>query len=218
MTATIILDYDGTLHDCVPIYAPAFRLSYAGLVEQGQMPPRAWEDSEVEKWLGLTSAEMWDSFAPHLTAEEKAAASLVIGKEMLRRIADGGAKLYDGAAEALDTLKAQGHRLVFLSNCRTPYMLAHQQAFLLSRWFDGFFCAEDYGWQPKTEIFSVIRQQFPAPYVVIGDRYKDMEVATAHDLPSIGCAYGYGTAEELAAASVIIRHPSEIPEAVSGLI
>lgn len=217
-TATIILDYDGTLHDCIRVYAPAFRLAYDGLVRRGLMPPRAWQDREIEGWLGLTAVEMWDSFAPDLSQEDRDAASALVGEEMVRQIRAGNARLYPGAPEALDRLKAAGHRLIFLSNCRRNYMQAHEEAFPLDRWFSGLYCAEDYGWRPKTEIFLSIRDRFPGPYIAVGDRYKDMELARTHALPAIGCAYGYGSEAELAEADAVIRSPAELPAAVDTLL
>ncbi len=216
--ATIILDYDGTLHDCIRIYAPAFRLSYDGLVRRGLMPPRAWQDKELEHWLGLTASEMWDTFAPQLSQEERTAAGAVVGTEMVRQINIGNARLYPGAAEALDRMKRQGHRLVFLSNCRTAYMQAHRDAFGLDDWFSGFYCSEDFGWKSKPEVFLTIREQFPGPYIAVGDRYKDLELARVHGLKAVGCAYGYGSPAELSDANIIVQSSAEIPDAVDTLL
>ncbi len=216
--ATIILDYDGTLHDCIRIYAPAFRLSYDGLVRRGLMPPRAWQDKELEHWLGLTATEMWDTFAPQLSQEERTAAGAVVGTEMVRQINIGNARLYPGAAEALDRMKRQGHRLVFLSNCRTAYMQAHRDAFGLDDWFSGFYCSEDFGWKSKPEVFLTIREQFPGPYIAVGDRNKDLELARVHGLKAVGCAYGYGSLAELSDANIIVQSSAEIPDAVDTLL
>ncbi|MCD8322082.1 MAG: HAD family hydrolase [Oscillospiraceae bacterium] len=216
--ATIILDYDGTLHDCIRIYAPAFRLAYDGLVRKGLMPPRTWQDKELEHWLGLTATEMWDTFAPQLSQEERTAAGAVVGTEMVRQITIGNARLYPGVTEVLDRMKQQGHRLVFLSNCRTAYMQAHRDAFGLDDWFSGFYCSEDFGWKSKPEVFLTIRERFPGPYIAVGDRYKDMDLARVYGLKAVGCAYGYGPQDELSDASVIVQSPAEIPDAVDTLL
>ena len=45
--------------------------------------------------------------------------------------------------------------------------------------------------------------------IVIGDRASDKKGAVTNGLPFIGCAYGYGTAEELEGADAVAK---EVPE------
>lgn len=81
-------------------------------------------------------------------------------------------------------------------------MDAHRAVFNLDKYFEGFYCTEDFDFAPKYEIFKRIKRDFKAPYIVVGDRYQDMEIARIHGLKSIGCAYGYGTREELQNATL----------------
>ncbi|MEF9922302.1 MAG: HAD family hydrolase, partial [Anaerovoracaceae bacterium] len=87
--ATLVFDYDGTLHECIKIYAPAFRKAYAHLVSCGLMPERIWKDDEISIWLGYSSKDMWNSFAPKLSQEQKMYCSQLIGDEMERLIESG---------------------------------------------------------------------------------------------------------------------------------
>lgn len=208
---SLILDYDGTLHDCIKIYAPAFRLAYGYLVARHLAESREWRDEEIGRWLGFSAADMWNSFAPGLPQAEKDFCSRMIGEEMLRLTESGAARLYPGALSALETLKKQGFRLIFLSNCKRAYMEAHKKQFGLSAYFDGFFCAEDYGWRPKTEIFPAIREAFGGDFLVVGDRFHDMELAQKYQLGAIGCTYGYGTREELLDAWALAGDVGELP-------
>lgn len=214
---TLVFDYDGTLHDCIRIYAPAFRAACAYLAARGLAPAEDRRDGEIAQWLGLPAGEMWDRFAPALPQEEKARCSRMIGEEMLRMIRAGQARLYPGALELLDGLRTAGFYLVFLSNCKRAYMEAHQREFGLERYFDAFYCAEDYGWISKAELFPVIRERFEGPFAVVGDRRQDMEVAARHGLRAVGCAYGYGTPEELAGADATARSPAEVGTALRAL-
>lgn len=216
--ASLVFDYDGTLHDCIRIYAPAFRMACRYLEESGRLEKRERTDEEIGRWLGFSAVDMWNSFAPGLTQREKEACSAMIGAEMVRLTETKRAKLYPGAIETLEALKAEGHRMIFLSNCKRSYMDAHRRCFSLERYFDGFFCAEEYGWKPKTEIFPLIKQEFDGEFVIIGDRFHDMEVARRYHLKSIGCTYGYGTAEELAYAAALAGSPAEIREAAASLL
>lgn len=207
----IILDYDGTLHNCLLIYAPAFRGICRILAGEGLIPPHEYTDAEIGSWLGLPSAEMWQTFAPNLPPEQRKRASRYVYTGMIDGIENGKAQLYPGAVETLQALKAAGHRLFFLSNCEHKYMEAHRRAFGLDAYFTAMYCAEDCGWRTKADIFPDIAAAHPGDYLMIGDRHHDIEVATAHDLPSIGCAYGYGAPEELAQASYIAQSVTDIP-------
>ena len=136
---------------------------------------------------------------------------------MERYVREGRARLYPGSEEVLAGLQEKGYRLIFLSNCETGYMDAHIEAFGLGGYFSDFFCAESYGYRPKREIFGFIKEKYPGEFIMIGDRHHDMEVASAHGLLSVGCAYGYGAKEELQSANLIAESVREIPELVETL-
>lgn len=217
MLHTLIFDWDGTLHDTKALYGRAFRGGYQWLVENSYAPARYYSDEEVSVYLGMSAPVMWNTFMPQLPQAVKEQVSARIGASMVAEVEDGHAVLYPGALEVLDALKGRGFQLVFLSNCKRPYMEAHRRAFGLNRYFDGFYCCQDYGFAPKTEIFSHIAKQFPGPYCVIGDRASDLEVGTAHGLPSIACAYGFGTPAEWKAATLTAQAVTELPALVERL-
>lgn len=79
--ATLVCDYDGTFHESIKIYAPAFRKAYAYLVEEKEALERAWTDAEISRWLGYNSKEMWKQFMPELNEEKKQQCSEMIGRE-----------------------------------------------------------------------------------------------------------------------------------------
>ena len=54
MGGTVFFDYDGTLHDSMRLYGPAFRRVYAALVAEGWAEPRAFSDKEIASWLGYS--------------------------------------------------------------------------------------------------------------------------------------------------------------------
>jgi len=215
---TLIFDYDGTLHNTTHVYGCSFRAAYAWLVAQGYAPERYYPDEAVTKWLGMTAQEMWTDFMPELPDDIWRRANDIVAAEMARQVLAGCGSLYAGIPEALDLLRAEGFRMVILSNCMRSYMAAHRTAFLLDRWFSGYFCAEDYRFIPKEEMFLAIREQFPdAGYLVVGDRASDCKVGLVHGLPTIGCAYGFGTEEELGFCTAVIRSPDQLPQTVRRL-
>lgn len=214
---TLFLDYDGTLHDCLAIYAPAFRRVCRELAADGLTVPEGISEARISRWLGLTVQEMWNDFMPELEQERQARYGGRIGEEMHQLIQGGKARLYPGTEETLEALRLQGCRMVFLSNCPRSYQEAHRQAFRLDRFFDAYLCAGDYPGLAKWEIYRTARDRFPGRHVAVGDRRSDLEIARRFGLSSIGCAYGYGTPEELAGATLCISRVTELPNAVATL-
>lgn len=202
-TITLIFDYDGTLHDSIRIYAPAFRKGYSELVRQERLPEQQFSDAEISRWLGYSVQEMWQLFMPELPQKTKEACSRMIGDEMVRLTKEGKAVLYPGALETLEQLKAD-YRLILLSNCKQSYLEAHRCFFNLNRYFDVCHCAEDYHFMPKWKILqTILKNSGWNKALVIGDRLQDMEAARLNSLPAVGCAYGYGNQRELTGAARI---------------
>lgn len=215
---TLFLDYDGTLHESLHVYAPAFRLAYANLVRQGLAPEQPVTDTQIGRWLGYTAQEMWTTFLPHLTEEQWRSASRTVGAEMLRLTEQGCARLYPGALDALAQLQKAGYQLVFLSNCSHSYMEAHRRVFQLDRFFSTFYCIADYPATDKAQLYALIRAQHCGRHIIVGDRFHDLAVAQQFGLPFIGCRYGYGTENELAAANIIIDTVAALPEAAAQIV
>ena len=104
----VLLDYDGTLHDCLKIYAPAFQRAYQTLVDGGFRPPKDWRPQELAGWLGMSPKDMWAEFAPDLPEKLREQCSQIIFQEMLRRTERGEAALYPGVPALLERLKGEG--------------------------------------------------------------------------------------------------------------
>ncbi|GFI62526.1 phosphoglycolate phosphatase [Clostridiales bacterium] len=209
----LVFDYDGTLHDSMKIYAPAFRHCCNIMREDGENI-REYSDDEIKSWIGMDVKTMWNEFQPDFSEEKKSYYSGFIGENMVSLINEGYAQLYYGVPEMLSRLK-RSYRLIFLSNCKRSYMEAHKRAFSLNEYFSEFYCTEDYGFQPKYKIFDQIKKD--GEYIVIGDRYSDIETAMRHKLKSIGCLYGYGADNELAQADVQVTTIAELEAAVKKL-
>lgn len=211
---TVVFDFDGTLHDSMYIYERAFNKGYQVLVDEGLVPPRTFAAADLADFIGLTAEEAWTKHFPNLPdgAWERAAAR--VGVAMDELIENGTARLYPGVPDMLARLKADGYALVFLSNCRLDYQEASRRAFGLDAYFSAYYNAEENPGKSKEEIFVDIAQAFPGGYAVVGDRYKDLNLARAHTLPSVGCLYGYGTREELAGATELVERAADIAPAV----
>ena len=212
---TVFFDYDGTLHDCMRIYGPAFRRAYAWLVDEGYAQPRTFTDEWISRWLGWQVRDMWEAFAPELPERVWKPASRIVGEEMDRLLDEGAGGLFEGVPEMLDELRGEGFDLVFLSNCGVDYRDRHRRVFDLDRWFCAYYCAGAYPGLAKWEIYEQVAAcKHLRPHVVVGDRFHDIEVALRAGVPSVGCAYGFGDAHELDRATVRVDSPRDVPHAV----
>ena len=207
---TVVFDFDGTIHDTMRIYEPAFNVGYQTLVDRGLAEPHTFTRDELRWNVGLTAREAWAMIEPNLTWEQVQPSTEVVGDVMLAMMAAGQGGLYEGVPAMLDEVKEAGHTLVFLSNCGTRYKDAAREAYGLDRWFSAYYAAEENDWQPKERVFELICARFPGPYIAVGDRYKDIALADAHDLACVGCLYGFGAPEELATATCHAHRPHEI--------
>jgi phosphoglycolate phosphatase len=214
---TLIFDWDGTLHDTRRLYGNAFRTAYQYLVGKGLAPAREYTDEEVSIYLGMNAPDMWNAFMPELPEETREYCSSLIGQDMVTAVRHGNTTLYPGTTTILERLKNKGYHMVFLSNCKYAYMTAHKSYFRLNRWFDGFYCCEDFAFAPKEDIFLSIQEAFPGNYAVIGDRASDLKIAEVHHLPFIGCTYGFGAPGELAGADLLARDVRAIPKLLDAL-
>lgn len=217
MTTNLIFDYDGTIHNSMLTYAPAFRNTIKWLSDNGYVAAKEYTDEEISYWLGFNSTDMWESFMPDIDPAVRERARVMLGEDMAQRIENGEGALFDGAEEVLMELKDSGYTLIFLSNCRIHYMERHKRVFGLDRFFDHFYCCEEYDFIPKYEIFRRIAPHHEGDFIVIGDRFHDIETAVRNGLRSIGCGYGYGADGELSEADIIVNSIGELPEAVKKL-
>ncbi len=208
---TIFFDYDGTLHDSLAIYAPAFRQAYQYLVTTYDAPRRTWSDDEIKPFLGQPPSVMWNQFGDAIPEKGKKEASKMIGEDMRRRIQNNEARLYEGAIDTLRYLKDKGYTLVFISNCLTYYMKAHSEMFNLSDYFDRMVCSETFaGIEEKTNVLAHIKPEFEEPMMIVGDRYHDFEAGRDNDIATIAASYGFGDARERANTDRIIDDIREL--------
>lgn len=207
----LIFDYDGTIHNSMKTYAPAFRNTCRWLSDNGYIEKCDYSDRQISYWLGFNSTDMWEQFQPELSPAVREKARIMLGEDMAQRVENGEGALFENAEKVLETLKNNGYNLIFLSNCRVHYMERHKRVFGLDRFFNYFYCCEEFNFIPKYEIFRKIKPLHDGDFIVIGDRFHDIETAVKNNLHSVGCGYGYGSPEELAEADIIVNDITEIP-------
>jgi phosphoglycolate phosphatase len=209
MKTILILDFDGTVHDSMAVYEPSFRRAMKELEQAGWMEQRDYSTEEIRHWIGFNPQEMWRAFRPDLSKAQRAYGSSLIGKYMEEAVEKGAGRLYPQAGHVLEGLREE-YELYFLSNCKRAYMEANRRQFQLDRYFDAFYCSQDFGFIPKEEIFRRIREP-QRNYVAVGDREADLRLAKENGLPFVGCLYGFGGEGELDGADVMIEDIAKLP-------
>jgi phosphoglycolate phosphatase len=207
---TIFFDYDGTLHNSINIYAPAFRKAYDFLVNEGLAESRDWSDKEISYWLGFNPQEMWENFMPSLSEDLREKCSSIIGEEMKIQIEEEKPALYEGALETLEYLKDKGYHLVFISNCKAYYKEFQSKLFKLDRYFESLVCSDEYDFIPKYDILKTIKDKYPEDMVIVGDRRQDIEAGIKNNIYTIGCTYGFALEKELDDADMLIDNIKEL--------
>ena len=110
--------------------------------------------------------------------------------------------------------------MILFSKCDRQHIERQRRALPLDKYFDDIFCTGDFGdaGTDKAEVFPNIKLLFPGNYIIIGDRKQDMDIARRSGLPAIGCAYGYGSEDELIGATAVAEDISDIPRLVNEII
>ncbi len=212
MYKTLVFDYDGTIHETLRIYEPAIRncvnqLRIAGFSIDEDVPTK-----RIQSWLGMNALDMWRDFQPDMQEKMRQKASDMVGTFMEDAVYSHQARWYEHAEETLNKLKQYGYSMVILSNSKIRTGEIHFKEFRMEQWFDKWYDCESYGWEPKTEIIKDIQKKYGNDLIMIGDRKSDIDAAKSIGAKAIGCAYGYGTKEELAEADYIISEIRELEE------
>jgi len=210
MEKYVVFDWDGTLHETKKLYGEAVRKSYAYLIESGYAKPKLIDDDSLTKYLGMTAKDMWDDFMPNLPEDIRSKAEKIVADSMVELVLDNKAKLYDGVLEMLKTLKDKGYKLMVLSNCKVAYINAFRKMFNLDELFTQYYPAEKYDFIPKSKMLAMAMEEYPGTYVMIGDRFLDIQAGVANNVKTIGCSYGYGSTSELISADYIVASPISI--------
>ncbi len=207
----IIFDLDGTLFrsDCATVPAVQQVLSAYGL------PIPA--EQEIVHYIGPLEDKFhcWvRSLCPSHLAEEVLAAVLQREHELLSR----SAHLYDGIHQVLTRLRPVVGAMALCTYASPRYAREVLHSHAVINFFDMIRCREAPTDTKCQMVGEVLQRLAPRPAVVVGDRAVDIEAARAHGLVAVGVLYGYGSAEELAAADACVASPSQLSDILIALL
>ncbi len=197
MIKNVLFDLDGTLIDSSKcIYTVYERLfSELGL----QMPP----DEEKRKFIGPPVETTMKRF---LTRGYKEAADRFRAIYLTVDLASTNV-LYDGIAEALAALKADGKRLFVATSKSEPVAKTILELMNVARFFDAIYGNNGIDRMHKAEVLEALFSECgiaKEESILIGDTVFDVEGARKCGIAVGMVNYGFGRAEDLG------RHVSEV--------
>ena len=216
----LVFDYDGTIHDPVRVFAPAFRDTFGKYIEEKHGCGELWPDSRIASWFGVSMEVMKADVAPFVTPGEMDRLIADMSENVRARMHSDEQTMFPGTEEVLRTLRQRGLHLILFSKCDRMHIDRQRRTLPLDDYFDDIFCTGDFGDmnEDKAVVFPELAKRFSGPFVIIGDRKQDIDMARRWGLPSVGCAYGYGAEGELEGASALAADISELPRLLDAII
>jgi phosphoglycolate phosphatase len=217
MPTLVAFDLDGVLYSSEPFIADAYREAIE-LVNQrrpgsfSRVPPTR----EILDHVGWPVSTILARLFPSADAE---AIGLVHGTSLdviCARVRRAEGDLYAGVTEGLLELRRMGHRLAVASNGRREYVTAVLETYEIVNLFEPLVSVDQV--EGKGGILAAYLTRLaiePLQAVMVGDRASDVEAAAEVGCRFVGCDYGHGYREEIAAAGPIVGRFSEIPRVIS---
>jgi phosphoglycolate phosphatase len=206
-----MFDLDGTLRRTETSFVPAVHAAFAA---RGLRTP---ERDDVTRLIGQPHASFESWLRDCTDPEVSASLAREIDVREQNNTDDLG-RLFEGVREALEDIAKNAESLAVCSNGEFHYV----EQVLVSQHLRALFHdvrARRPGDGTKADLVSdVLRGGAPCPAVVVGDRQEDIEATHAHAVPAIAVTYGYGSTDELVAADIFVRRPSDLPEAIERLL
>jgi phosphoglycolate phosphatase len=197
-----VFDIDGTLVDSREVI---FRAARESAVEIG-LPEPAYD--QVRQIVGLSLRDALQMLAPDLDDPTLDAFVVAYQQAFLRMHAEPGfiEPLYDGAAELLDRLRADGWRIAMATGKARRGV---ERIIRMHGWadlFDSTHCADDGPGKPHPAMVLEAMKALdvgPERTVMIGDTSHDMRMAVNAGVRPQGVAWGFHTAEEVLASGAV---------------
>lgn len=205
----VLFDLDGTLTDAAPgiTNSVKYSLEKFGINETNE--------NKLRKFLGpplmLSFKEIYGF------TDEQAEKAVEYYREYFKPHGIFENEVYDGIPELLDSLKAQGKKLIVATSKPQPFAVRIAEHFNLNRYFDMIAGSNmDNTRCRKSQVieyaFETLGIKDRENAVMVGDREHDIIGAKEAGIKSIGVLYGYAAPHELekAGADFIAESPADI--------
>lgn len=209
---SIVFDFDGTLHDTMKVYYPAFESGIEILKNEGYAKDFEVNEENIAKFLGEKPDYAYNLVAKDAPRELVEKAMHKVGTSM-EDYMDTVGELYSGTIEVLEKLY-KDHDLYILSNCRIRYLEKALDTYNIRKYFKDYYTGEAFKYIPKEDILRGERKNMEEEIIFVGDRYHDIMAAVDNKIPSVFARYGFGSEEEGKEATYKIDKIAELLEII----
>lgn len=192
---SIIFDFDGTLHDTIEIYYPAFKKGISNLQKHGIAKDYQVTRENISVFLGEKPSYAYELIAKDASDKLKLETQKIVGLTMEKYMEEGAGKLYPKTYEVLDLLSKK-YDLYILSNARNRYLDKALHVYDIKKYFKKAYAAESFNYIPKDKILEKIIPDMKPEVIFVGDRFHDINAAVANNIKNIFCTYGFGKISE----------------------
>lgn len=194
----VVFDVDGTLVDSQNHILAAMERAFAAA--GARLPDRA----EVLSIVGLSLPDAVERLVPHLAADIRAKIVEAYRQSFGQLRSRSLSPLFPGAAEALRALHARRDVLLGVATGKSRRGLSHLlDAHRLEGHFATVQVADDHPSKPHPSMLRAALAETgieAARAVMVGDTTFDIEMGRAAGVATVGVAWGYHPAGDLAAA------------------
>ena len=203
----VVFDWDQTLLNGWALHLKG--VEYAARTTKQSVPP---EDRVVDLYYSMPFVEHLESLLPMRTPE---AVNAYV--EFYKRNFRDTSKLFDGAVEALEAIKAAGCLVGLLSDKREEYGVPELRALGISDAFDKvLFMRDDRAHKPDPQGLSTVCSGLSVPpreTLYVGDSWVDVKCAS-----SLGAASGAALWGSMAPEKTLSECPDYTFESISDLV
>lgn len=208
----VVFDVDGTLVDSQNQILAAMEHAFG---TAGAMLPSR---QAVLSIVGLSLPVAVDRLVPHLAEDHRAGIVDAYRQSFGRLRAESLSPLFPGAGAALDLLRTRPDVLMGIATGKSRRGLSHVlAAHGIERHFVTTQVADDHPSKPHPSMLRAALAETgaaPARAVMIGDTTYDIEMGRAAGMATVGVAWGYHPADDLARAGadrIVARFDELVP-------
>jgi len=208
----LLFDLDGTLIDSATGITRCAAHAFECL---GAPVP---DEATLRSWIG---PPLRDSFTPLLGDAVRVEQAVRLYRERYETHGWLEHRVYDGIAEAIESLYVQGHRLAVVTAKNEPHARRIVEHLPFGHRFEEIVGATPDGrLSHKPELIDEALRRLgmdAARCAMVGDRRMDMEGAAHHGMRGFGVLWGFGSEEELrtAGASAVAESPDHLVRLLS---
>lgn len=206
VTKSILFDLDGTLTDSGEgiMNCAEYALAHFGIA--------VMERGALRAFVGPPLGEMFQKFG---VPADKTDEAIAVYRSRYTTVGKFENTPYPGIREMLKSLKAQGNRLFVATSKPEKVSIEILEKFELSQYFERICGASlDSSRSSKEAVIAYLLEQMGDGdnKLMVGDTVYDVLGAEAHNIPTIGVAWGYGDRKEMldAGAAAIAEDPRHL--------